>query len=421
LGWWLESGLKERDRLTAISLRRRRDPGLYPDGAGLYLQVTETGTQSWILKFTLKGHARQMGLGPTSLVSLADARRRRDDAQRLLLDGVDPIEARRSARQATQLAAVKVVTFKEAATAYISAHETEWRNSRHARQWPETLSAYVYPTLGLLPVQTIDTALVLKVLEPIWATIPETASRVRGRIESVLNWASARGYRSGENPARWRGHLDNLLPARDKVQKVKHHPALPYPEIGPFMATLRQEETIPARALEFLILTAARSGEVHGARWDEIDLDARLWTVPGDRMKGGKEHRVPLSDAAVVVLEQMWPLQHDLVFPGARNGRMPSKAPFDLLRRMGRDDLTAHGFRSTFRDWAAEVTHFPNEMVEMALAHAVGSKVEAAYRRGDMFEKRRRLMADWADYCARLPATDQDNIIPMRGASPIPA
>ncbi len=312
-----------------------------------------------------------------ALVSLADARRRRDDAQRLLLDGIDPIEARRSARQAKQLDAVKAVTFKEAATAYISAHETGWRNSRHARQWPETLSAHVYPALGALPVQAIDTGLVLKVLEPIWATIPETASRVRGRIESVLNWASARGYRSGDNPARRRGYLDHLLPVRDKVQKVKHHPALPYSEIGPFMVALREEETIPARALEFLILTAARSGEAFGARLDEIDLDAKLWTVLADRMKGGKEHRVPLSDAAVAVLEQLWPLQHDLVFPRARNGRMPSKVRFDLLRRLGRDDLTAHGFRSTFRDWAAECTHFPNELVEMALAHAVGNKVEA--------------------------------------------
>jgi integrase len=415
--------LRERDKLTAISVRReKREPGLYPDGAGLYLQVTESGTQSWILKFTLKGRARQMGLGPTALVSLADARLKRDDARRLLLDGIDPIEARRSDRQAKQLDEVKTITFKEAATSYISAHETAWRNARHARQWPETLAAYVYPVIGALPVRAVDTTLVLKILEPIWTAKPETASRVRGRIELVLNWARSRGYRSGENPAQWRGHLDNLLPARGKVRRVKHHPALPYSEIGAFMAALRSQETGTAHALEFLILTAARSGEALGARWEEIDLAAKLWIVPAERMKGEREHRVPLSDAAVAVLNRMLPSSRQgLVFHDAVSGRrIVSKAPFDLLRRMGRGDLTAHGFRSTFRDWCAERTNFPNEVAEMALAHAVGDKVEAAYRRSDLFDKRRQLMAAWADYCGHPPVTDTGNVIAMRGTQ-IPA
>jgi integrase len=368
-----------------------REHGLYPDGAGLYLQVTETGTQSWILKFMLRGRSRQMGLGPTSLISLAEARRRRDDARRLLLDGIDPIEERRSVRAAKHIDTAKAVTFKEAAISYIRVKEPEWRNSRHARQWPETLSAYVYPVIGELPVGTVDTGLVLKVLEPIWIAKPETASRIRGRIESILDWARVRGYRGGENPARWRGHLDHLLPARSKVQRVKHHPALPYAEIGAFMAALHRQDTVGARALEFLILTAGRSGEVLGARWDEIDLANKLWIVPADRMKARKEHRVPLSNAAMAVLEQMQQIEDDegLVFHDVRNGRPTSSGVFfHLLRRcMGRADLTAHGFRSTFRDWAAERTNFPSEVVEMALAHAVGNKVEAAYRRSDFIRQ----------------------------------
>jgi integrase len=413
--------LRERDRLTALSVRReKREPGIYHDGAGLYLQVGDSGTKSWILKFSLNGRARQMGLGPVPLVSLAEARQKRDDAQRLLLDGIDPIEARRSERQAKQLDVVETVTFKEAATTYVSSHEKGWRNARHARQWPETLAAYVYPTIGGLSVRAVDTAMVLKVLEPIWTIKPETASRVRGRIEAVLDWAKAHGYRSGENPARWRGHLDHLLPAKSKVRKVEHHPALPYVEIGAFMAALRQQDSVSGRALEFLILTAARSGEALGARWSEVDRAGKLWTVPAGRMKGHREHRVPLSDAAVAVLEKMQVFGGDVVFPGLKRAALGPAALFGLLRRMGRGDLTAHGFRSTFRDWAAERTNFPNEVVEMALAHAVGSKVEAAYRRGDLVDKRRRLMDAWAEFCAMAPATEHGNVIQLRG-SPIPA
>jgi integrase len=414
--------LRRRDKLTAISIRRKRDPGLYHDGAGLYLQVTEYETQSWIFKFTLKGRARQMGLGSTELISLAEARHKRDDARRLLLDGIDPIEARRSARQAHQLAVVEAVSFKQAAMSYMTANEAGWRNAQHAHQWPDTLSRYVYPVLGALSVQAIDTTLVLKVLEPIWHEKPETASRIRGRIESVLDWAKARGYRTGENPARWRGHLSNLLPSRARVAKVKHHPALPYPQIGTFMVTLRQQKSIAARALEFTILTAARSGEVLGAKWDEIDLAAKVWIVPEDRMKAQRTHRVPLSSAAMSVLNEMSPLRGGgLVFPGRDLTRpLGHAALFKLLRQMDRGDVTTNGFRSTFRDWAAECTHHPNEVVEMALAHTVGSKVEAAYRRGDLFEKRRRLMDDWSLWCATLPGAVEHKVVNLRG-SPIPA
>jgi integrase len=267
------------------------------------------------------------------------------------------------------------------------------------------LRDYVYPVFGNLPVQSIDVALVMRALEPMWNTKSETASRVRGRIERVLDWATARGYRTGENPARWRGHLENLLPAPRKVQRVEHHPALPYPEIAAFTATLRQLESVAARALEFLILTAARSGEVIGAKWSEFDLNERLWTVPADRIKSGKEHRVPLSDAALAILRQMAAVRtSDYVFPGQGAGRPISKIGlFYTLRRIGRGDLTAHGFRSTFRDWAAERTSFPAEVAEMALAHTVGDKVEAAYRRGDLFQKRRQLADAWARYCAAPP------------------
>jgi integrase len=266
------------------------------------------------------------------------------------------------------------------------------------------LKTYVSPVFGSFPVQSIDVALVMKALEPIWTSKPETAGRVRGRIERVLDWATVHGLREGDNPARWRGHLDKLLPSRAKVRKVKHHTALPYAEVGVFMAELRPREGIAARALELLILTAARTSEVLGAQWEEVDLDARIWTVPGERMKGGREHRIPLSDAALAVVQGMQAVrQNDLVFPGARDRKpLSNMALLSVLRRMGRGELTAHGFRSTFRDWAAERTNFSPEVVEMALAHVVSDKVEAAYRRGDLFEKRRRLMEAWAGFCAKL-------------------
>jgi integrase len=325
----------------------------------------------------------------------------------ILLDepfaGVDPLAAKQDARTAARIEAATVMSFRVCAEAYIAAHQAGWRNPRHRAQWPATLAAYAYPVFGELPAQAIDTGLVLRAIEPIWTTKPETASRVRGRIESVIGWAATKGYRKpGENPARWKGHLENLLPAKSKVRRVEHHAALPYAEIAAFMAELRRQEGVGARGLEFAILTAARTGEVIGARWDEINLAERLWVIPAARTKAGKEHRVPLSDPAMAIVEAMAALrQGDFIFPGGKARRpLNNRALLMTLRRMGRDDLTAHGFRSSFSDWCAERTAYPSEVREMALAHAVGDKVEAAYRRGDLFEKRRDLADAWAAYCA---------------------
>jgi integrase len=294
----------------------------------------------------------------------------------------------------------------------ISMHRDSWRNEKHRDQWRNTLNSYASPVIGSLPVQTIDVALVMKALEPIWKTKPETASRLRGRIEAVLDWAAVRGYRTGENPARWRGHLDKLLPARSKIQRVQHHPALPYNELADFMDALEGQDGTAARALEFLILTAARTGEIIGARWDEVDLEEKIWTVPGERMKAGREHRVPLSPAALVLLKRMKETESDFVFPGGKKGMpLSNMAMLAVLKRMRRDDLTAHGFRSTFRDWAAECTDFRSEVVEMALAHTIENKVEAAYRRGDLFQKRRQLMQAWTRFCE--PPKSRADVEPM--------
>ena len=307
------------------------------------------------------------------------------------------------------------MTFDECAKAYIDAHKAGWRHAKHHEQWRNSLARYVSPVFGSQPAAAIDVALVMKVLDPIWTTKPETAVRVRGRIEAVLDWAKARGFRDGDNPARWRGHLSNLLPRRSKVRAVKHYAALPYSEIGAFMSDLRSREGIAATALKFLILTVARTSEVLGARWSEIDWGLRMWTIPALRMKGAREHRVPLSTDALTALDQMKVLGSDFLFPGGAPGRgLWQTALLKQLTRMGHNDITAHGFRSTFRDWAAERTNFPSEVVEMALAHAVGNKVEAAYRRGDLFEKRRRLMDAWAEFLTEAPV-ESNKIVSIRG------
>ncbi len=405
--------------LTARQVQTQKVPGLFADGGGLYLQVAPTGAKTWIFRFQLAGRRRDMGLGSAGVYSLAEARQKAVDARRLVAEAIDPIEHRAGQAAAGALAAVKAMTFRACADQYISSHRAGWRNPKHAAQWPATLSTYVYPSFGALPVQAVDVGLVMMAVEPIWATKPETAGRVRGRIESILDWATARGYRQGENPARWRGHLENLLPARSKVRRVEHHAALPYPEIGAFVIELRQQEGVAARALEFAILTAARTGEVIGARWDEINIAARLWTIPAERMKAAKEHRVPLSDAALAIVDAMAAIRTgDHVFPGGRAGRpISNMAMLMLLRRMGRGDLTAHGFRSSFRDWAAERTGFPAEVAEMALAHAVADKVEAAYRRGDLFEKRRQLAEAWAKFCGA--PTAEGRVVPIRASGPL--
>ena len=400
-------------KLTSLSVRQARRRGLYGDGGGLFLQVSESGAKSWVFRFKKADRLRVMGLGPAHTITLAEARDRARECRKLRLDGIDPIEARRAERAQAKLDAAKAVTFAECADAYITAHKAGWRNPKHAAQWPATLATYVNPTFGELPVQAIDTALVTRVMEPIWTKKPETASRVRGRIESILDWATARGYRQGENPARWRGHLENLLPRRSKVRRVEHHAALPYSELSAFMLALRQQEGVAARALEFTILTAARTGEVIGARWEEINIAERLWSVPAERMKAGREHRVPLCGKALEIVEEMRAIGGNFIFPGGKRGKpLSNMAMTMLLRRMGHGDQTVHGFRSTFRDWAAERTNFPAEVAEMALAHAVTDKVEAAYRRGDLFEKRRALAEAWAKFCAT--ALVGGEIVPIR-------
>jgi integrase len=394
-------------------VKQARKPGVLIDGAGLRLRVTtnpNTGgvRKSWVLRVTVKGGpVREIGLGSADDIPLAAARERAADARKLARNGVDPIAARDAERAQRALEAARTMTFQQCAEALIASHESGWKNAKHRQQWANTLKTYVFPVFGDLPVQSVHVSLVMKAIEPIWKTKTETASRVRQRIESVLDWAAVRGYRQGENPARWRGHLQKALPARAKIQKVKHHAALPFAELPAFMVELRKMSGGSARALEFAILTATRTSETLKARWSEIDLKAKIWTIPCDRMKAGREHRVPLPAAALAVLDTMRRAhpKSEWVFPGAltRGDREPTLSSMALLmtlRRMRRADLTAHGFRSTFRDWAAETTNFPREAAEAALAHTIGDKVEAAYRRGDLFEKRLRLMNAWGAYCA---------------------
>jgi integrase len=352
-----------------------------------------------------------MGLGSLDAVSLADARSKAAECRKQREQGLDPIDARNALHAAAATERAKFVTFDQCAAKYIAAHRAGWRNPKHASQWKNTLATYASPALGKLPVGSVDVGLVMKVLEPIWATKPETASRLRGRIEAVLDWAGARGFREGENPARWKGRLENLLPRKSKVRAVEHHAALSFNKIADFMHALRERGGTAARALEFAVLTAGRTGEVLGAKWAEIDLEAKTWIVPAGRMKGGREHRVPLSEPACAVLQRMTKVrENEYVFPGDRRATLSNMALLMLLRRMGHDDLTAHGFRSTFRDWAAECTDFPREVVEMALAHSIESKVEAAYRRGDLFEKRRKLIDAWAAYCAIDVTVDHPSV-----------
>jgi integrase len=389
------------NRLSHLKVAAAKKRGLYADGGGLYLQVARGGSKSWLFRFKMDGRARDMGLGPLNSVSLANAREIATECRQQRLAGLDPIEVRKAAKADARLLAARATTFDAARDAYIAAHEASWRSAKHGRQWRSTLVTYATPVIGGVPVQDVDTPLVLKILEPIWNAKTETASRVRGRIEAILDWAKARGLRMGENPARWRGHLSNLLPKRSKIRRVQHHPALPYAEMPAFMTALRKREGIAPRALEFVILTAARTGEGLGARWHELDLEAGVWTVPAGRMKGEREHRVPLSMRVIAFLKKLAALRYnELVFPGSKRGRpLGDMGLLMVLREMGHERITVHGFRSSFRDWAAETTNFPREVAEAALAHAVGDKVEAAYRRGDLFEKRRELMEAWTRHC----------------------
>jgi integrase len=359
-----------------------------------------------------------MGLGPLADFDLDEARERHRRARQLLKDGIDPIAARNAerARQAAEeaSAAASTVTFKECAEQYFRFHSPKWKNGKHAAQFLSTLRTHVFPVFGKVPVNAIDKKLVIRALEPIWYKIPETASRTRGRIEQVLDFAKVSGYRDGGNPAAWAGNLVHALPARNAIAKVEHHPALPFADVSTFISELRQREGIAARCLEFVILTACRTSEAIGARWDEFDLEARTWTIPALRMKAGKQHKIPLSDRAVQILRSL-PRENDFVFIGTRKDTaLSNMAMAVLLKRMDRNDITVHGFRSTFMDWAHERTAFPKVVIDMALAHAVGDKVEAAYRRSDLFEKRRRLMADWAKFCTTAPQTA--SVTPLRRA-----
>jgi integrase len=394
-------------KLNTAKLRTLTKPGAYGDGGGLYLQVRGRDRRSWVFRFKLRGKAHLMGLGPLPDVGLAEARDAAITARKLVRAGVNPIEKRRQERGMADGG----LSFSAVAERFTAAHSLGWRNLRHRQQWSNTLRDYVLPELGKLPVALIEIGHVMRVVEPIWHTIPETASRVRGRIEAILDYATARGWRKGDNPARWRGHLANLLPARTKLARVKHHAAVPWREIGSVMQRLEKQNGMAALALRFVVLTAARSGEVRGAKWPEIDLQHAVWTIPADRMKAGREHRVPLSEAALAMLHEVLPLRRadtDFVFPGGRKGSAQSDVALGKALAAANGNATVHGMRSTFRDWVAEVTAYPAEVAEAALAHVNRDKVEAAYQRGDLFEKRRRLMADWAAHCGRaLPVAGE--------------
>lgn len=432
---------KKASELSVLAVKQLNKPGLHFVGgvAGLALQILESGGRSWILRLTIGNKRRDMGLGGFPDVGLADAREAARKAREKVRNGIDPIQDAQDARDLLKLAQANAVSFSRAAAAYIETHEAGWKNVKHAQQWRNSLEAHAYPHIGAVLVRDIELPHILSVLEPIWRTKTETATRIRGRIEKILDWATVRGYRQGLNPARWKGHLENLLPAPNKIAKEQHHPALAISEMGAFMAQLRQQEGMGAKALEFGILNASRSGEVRGAPWREIDLDKGVWTIPAARMKAQNDHRVPLSEAAVDLLRSLLvvpgtndplPTPHPdaLVFPAPRGGMLSDATLLAVIKRMNKQTaeplwidprdgrpVVPHGFRSTFRDWVSERTSYPNEMAEMALSHVISNKVEAAYRRGDLFDKRRQMMEDWAAFCSLvLPASG--SVVPLRAA-----
>ncbi len=389
-------------KLKPLKVERVKKPGRYGDGGNLFLHVSQSGAKSWVFKYMIDGRRREMGLGPAGKneVPVDVARELARRYRGLVRSKIDPLEKRASEQAADQ---GNNISFKEAAKACIKAKQSEWLSPKSPQQWRNTMRDYVYPVIGQIPVRQIELAHVLKCVQPIWETKTETASRVRARIEAVLDQAAVLGYREGDNPARWKGNLDQLLSKPGKVAPVQHFAALPYEKLPAFIAQLQQRNGIAPPAVLFTILTAARSGEVRGATWDEIDLDAGIWAIPKTRMKAGREHRVLLSSAAMQLLQAMRPLKHDVyVFPGLKRNRpLSDQALTRTLRRMGisKEEASVHGFRSCFRDWVAEKTGYPAEVAEMALAHKVASQVEAAYRRGHLLEKRKKLMESWAQYC----------------------
>ena len=387
--------------LRALDISRLSDPGHYTIGGvvGLYLYITPNGAKSWVLRTMIAGKRRHMGLGAYPSVTIAQAREKARQARDEVVNGNDPIAQRKQTKSLLQAQQATEITFAQAAQAYVDAHGDSWKNPKHRAQWTSTLETYVYPVMGKLLVKDVVQTHVLRVLEPIWKTKTETATRIRGRMESVLDWATARHYRQGDNPARWKGHLDSLLASPSRIQKVAHHKAIAVGNVSEFMTDLRQRDGIAARALEFVIYCAARSGEVRGATWDEIDLQRQVWVIPANRMKAGCEHRVPLSRQAMEVLQNMLVLVDcPYIFPSSKSSMLSDMALLAVMRRMG-VDAVPHGFRSTFRDWAGETTNYPRDLAEQALAHTLTNKVEAAYRRGDALEKRRQMMQHWADFC----------------------
>jgi Integrase len=419
-------------RLSAAKVRTETKPGFYSDGGGLYLQVSQFGgTKSWVFKFTVNGRRRGMGLGPIHTFSLAEARDKAAELRKIVADGRDPIAERDELRRKSQVEDERQITFAQAVEKCLAKKENEFRNDKHRKQWRSTLDTYAAPIIGDMNVAHITFQDVLRVLEPIWTTKTETASRLRGRIENVLSWATVAGYRTGDNPARWAGNLKELLPKPSKVATKDNHPALALTDLPAWFAALRKRDGISARAVEFLTLCASRSGEVRGAVWSEIDLDAKLWVIPKERMKAQREHRVPLSDAAVELLKALPRIEgSDFVFPAARGGALSDMSLSAVMRRM-QDTATAkggngfvdprsgrpavpHGLRSTFRDWTAD-RGVDRDMAEICLAHVVGSSVERAYRRSDMLERRRALMETWAAACRGEAQTGV--VVPMKAGA----
>lgn len=401
---------KKARELSALDAKRIITPGFHSVGgvAGLHLRVAESGARSWILRAVIGSKRRDIGLGGFPDVPLGIARDKARDARAKIEQGVDPVVARKTAKATL----VSALPFDEAAKLLIQAKSPEWKNAKHAAQWKSTLDTYASPTIGRLPVDKVELTHVLDILTPLWTTKTETASRLRMRMEAVLAWATASGYRKGDNPARWKGNLDALLARPGKVSKVKHHKALPIDALPAFMVELRQREGIAARALEFAILTAARSGEVREATWDEIYTDAAVWIIPGERMKAGKEHRVPLSPRALALLKTLPHMAGCNYVFASPTGRVLSDMTLSAVMRRMEVDAVPHGFRSTFRDWCSERTAYPRDVAEMALAHTIGDKVEAAYRRGDLFTKRTTMMSDWARFIDTKP--NSGNVVAIR-------
>jgi integrase len=409
------------NRLKPMAITKQKEPGRYGDGGGLYLRVAAYETKSgpaisknWIFRFERDGRERLMGLGSLNTLSLADARLEAQECRKCLLQGLDPIDMRNQRKMAAKLEAARRISFERCADRYIAEHRKGWKSAVHARQWETTLKTYAYPSIGKMTIGDIDTEAVLKCLKPIWQKIPDTARRTRGRIEKILDWATAHEYRTGDNPARLSGHIANLLAKVSKTDRVKHHPALPFEELPVFMIDLRAKADISARALEFLILTAARTTETILATGQEVDFEKKLWTVPAARMKSKRDHVVPLCDRAIEILQTTPRDKSGHLFPGARAGRpLSNMAMLELLRGM-RGGCVVHGFRSTFRDWAGDRTNHSRDVVEAALAHVIKDETEAAYRRGTALDKRKVLMADWEAYCRTRPAGD--NVLPLRSA-----